>query len=512
MFFQRIISFTQRAKTRRIIIYSSFIILFILALFSIFEGGMAFWFDPARDFLMAWDNLKKLTLIGAPTGIPGFFYGPYWIWLISFGLIFSKNPQIVTLIILTLPYLILFPLILNKFRIFSKNNVFIILWILFFFQFSSYFLSPWNPHPAPLLILLEIYLLVKIKNYNILNLLILGLIAGLITNFQFSFGLGVILGIFLFILIKLSSGFIKLKKPSVILNNFKLIFSYILGILIAYLPSIIFELRHGGNQIKSIWKAFSDSFFYNSASVGVTGLTKKEVIIEFFKRGSSILNINFYPYANIIIYSVILIALIGFIYAKKIKLLKEEKKIIGVFITVSVSVLFLFISSKNPVWIYHFIGTEIFFMLLLGIILNKIYFLRVIFYFWTIYILFTNIINILTPSIHNPYAVPSIKAKERILDVVYTDANKERFTILIYSPAIYTYDFDYLLNWYGKSKYSYLPDRELLDNKIVYLVIPLSDKEIVMDYINYKTPKDNFITEKSWEMTDGTLIFKRYKN
>src|SRR5690349_8799468 len=78
--------------------------------------GVNFWYDPARDLMSAWDNLSKLTLIGPTSGIPGLFYGPYWIWLLSFGLLFSKNPGIVTFIVATIPYLILFPLVWFQFR------------------------------------------------------------------------------------------------------------------------------------------------------------------------------------------------------------------------------------------------------------------------------------------------------------------------------------------------------------------------------------------------------------
>src|SRR5579872_266406 len=73
-------------------------------------NGINLWFDPSRDLLAAWGNLTKPTLLGPPSGIPGLYYGPYWIWLLSFGLLFSKNPEIITIITATIPYLIILPL------------------------------------------------------------------------------------------------------------------------------------------------------------------------------------------------------------------------------------------------------------------------------------------------------------------------------------------------------------------------------------------------------------------
>jgi hypothetical protein len=60
----------------------SWVILAVINLYPIIVGNIPFWYDPARDMLSAWDNLHKLTLIGSTSGIPGIFYGPYWIWLL----------------------------------------------------------------------------------------------------------------------------------------------------------------------------------------------------------------------------------------------------------------------------------------------------------------------------------------------------------------------------------------------------------------------------------------------
>ena len=60
-----------------------FLFPLFLSLKNIIQGNIPFWFDNARDFLLALGNLEKPTLIGPPTGIPGVFYGPYWIWLLS---------------------------------------------------------------------------------------------------------------------------------------------------------------------------------------------------------------------------------------------------------------------------------------------------------------------------------------------------------------------------------------------------------------------------------------------
>src|SRR5258706_349978 len=98
-------------KLRQMILFVSFLIPLILVLATLFSYNLKLWYDPARDLLSAWNNLSKPTLIGPTSGIPGIFYGPYWIWLLSFGLLFSKNPLIVTFIVATIPYCLIFPLL-----------------------------------------------------------------------------------------------------------------------------------------------------------------------------------------------------------------------------------------------------------------------------------------------------------------------------------------------------------------------------------------------------------------
>src|SRR3989338_476175 len=98
----------------RLILLFSFGFPLLLALSSVLTGSIPFWFDPGRDLMLASDNLHKLSLIGPPSGIPGFFYGPYWIWLLSLGMLFSRDPKIIAIIVLTIPYFVIFPFALYK--------------------------------------------------------------------------------------------------------------------------------------------------------------------------------------------------------------------------------------------------------------------------------------------------------------------------------------------------------------------------------------------------------------
>ncbi len=172
-----------------------FLISILPSLQSVILGGFPFWFDPARDLLLALDNLKKVTLIGPPTGIPGLFYGPYWIWLLSLPLLISRDPRFVVLVVQTLPYLVIFPLLLWQFRRLFTPMTVVALWLLFILAFNKYATFLWNPHLAPLLFLFLTFLAIGKK--TLVTALLMGLVSGLILNFHFSFGVAAIGAAFL---------------------------------------------------------------------------------------------------------------------------------------------------------------------------------------------------------------------------------------------------------------------------------------------------------------------------
>lgn len=462
------------------------------------NSSIPFWYDPARDLLMAWDNLIKPTLIGPPSGIPGIFYGPQWLWFLSFGLLFSKDPRVVTYIVLTLPYFTVFPFILFKFvKIFSKFTV-LLLWLLFIFAYKTYSTQIWSPHLAPLFFLCMIYLLVftdlsQTKLLNFLRIFAAGILSGLIINVQISFGVAVFFSALVF--------FVLIRKT-------KAIFPFIFGLLIALSPNLVFELRHGGNQIKAIIYTVSQSLFYHSTVVGYIGLSKQQIIQEFLNILGKLLNIpimvTFAVYASIIIHLVFNRRN----YFRKMD--KLTKKLLIYLSVCTFSVLAVYFSSKNPIWVYHFIASEIIILLFLGFILNRFFALRIIIALWTGWLIVTNIQQAIKPQDKsNVYKISSLATKKHIVDIIYQDAKEVPFATFAYSTAIYTFDYDYVFRWLGKDIYKTLPADNPEKAKYVYLIIPRIEEAVRVDFINYKTPPGKYKTIYEWKIPDGTIILKR---
>ena len=370
-------------------------------------ANMPFWFDSARDFLLAEDNLKKISLIGPPTGIPGIFYGPYWIWLISLGLIFSIDPSFVVIYLLIIPYFVIFPFLLFKFaKIFGKE-ICLMLWLLFIVSYIHYTTFLWNPNLAPVLLLLLFVLVVFHKpDFSAKNIdrkiFFIGLINGLIMNFHVSLGIGILLSTFVFFIFEaVTVSKRKLRIKDYFLNRIIALFLFLLGLTVAFLPSIAFELRHDFQQTKIATNTIVKAIFYNIAPVGITGFKTDDILKKFFlwipgdilRVPSQTLSIIYLLTSGILFY-----------YIKRgwIKFNESEKRLVFFSLVSGVTILYVFLSSKNPVWDYHFIGVEIIFLLIIGFLIHKIIFLRKILLIWIILI----VISFISDHVKNPNANP----------------------------------------------------------------------------------------------------------
>lgn len=468
---------------------------------NIFSGSIPFWYDPARDLALAWDNLKKPTLIGSPTGIPGLFYGPYWIWLISVVLFFTKDPRFVSFFILALPYLIIAPII---FYLLSKKIgklSAVTLWSLFILSSINYATFIWNPHLAPLSLLVLIYFLVNTKN-NI-RTIIVGLLIGLILNLHLSLGIVITFAIIIYQLIL----FISSKK----LLEIKNLLLMLLGISILFLPTLIFEKRHGFNQIKSVMSTIENAYLYKTASVGQVGLDKEKILTTILDKFGQFFQIS--SKIALIFFLVSLFLLIILIIKKKIKIEKIDKKIILFCCCFFISLLLVYLTSKNPVWEYHFIGIEIIFLFIIYLIVRYLKATRIIIFAWIIFLWGSKTL-LLAESFfqkQNPLLNSSLYTKEYILKIICGDSVNKKFFVSIFSPQIYTFDYDYLFKWFTEEKKCRKQEVDISNATQIYLIIPKTENAKYLDFIDYRTPNRYYRTMEEWKIDDGTTIIKRTK-
>lgn len=491
-----------------------FLIALVIALFNIWSGSFSFWYDNARDLLTAWEHLTSPTLIGPPSGIPGIFYGPYWIWFLSFGLLFSKDPRAVITITSLIPYFVIFPFIWFKFNKFFTTKALLIGWI--FFIFSSgmiYATRLWNPYPAPVLTLAVIYLLListwkKQTKKQVLQAGLLGFLLALIINFHIAFGIGFTLGVSLFLIIKLLLSFRanSAKPESRGISTQKLwknILLFILalggGFIVAFIPSLLFEIRHGFSQTKTILETATQY----GAVVDIAGLTKQQILREFVITFGNFLSLPFVFALGTILFAIGW--MIFLTLTKKITFSKNDRNILLLLLCLFGGVSFIYFTARNPVWAYHFIGVDIYFLLLFTFLISKSTFLLRISALWTIVVLISQLIIFF----HSVFGPPLNFANEkRAAETIIKDAKTENYIVFAYNPSIYSYQYTYLFKWLAGKDIPYDPAKNQPDASLQYLIIPEKQTPQVVDFTHFRSPDDHYTTTHKWN-DHGLLIIKR---
>lgn len=508
------IKLLQKSRINWIIVLALLIPL-IYSLKDIITGSIPFWYDPARDTLAALSNLKKPTLLGPPTGIPGVFYGPYWIWALSISLIFSKDPRFSAFLLQLLPYLTIFPLILYKLTENWGKDIFLVLWLLFILAFKNYTTFLWNPHAAPWLFLVLLYLISistfkPKKRTDYYKLTAIGFTAGLITNFHMSFGIAIIIAIFVYALFKTIPTLKKNKKNSSNLTtSLKSLLTIAFGIILSFLPFIAFEIRHGFNQTNAMLKQFTDAVFHGTSEVALKGMTNRQIISRFLQKASELLQIP--AKSTWLVYFMAMMLLVYQSTQKPIKLKIKQKSLCLFLFLSSLSLLSVYLSAKNPVWDYHFISVEIIFLLLLGFLMKKSSAAKKLLIIWTLFLTVASLFNFTNSLSDNPLKSQSFMSKKTIVERIFRETGESSFTYHAYSPSIYTFDFDYLFKWLAEKNNLGNPKLTNENAEIIYLIIPETSKPIELDFVNYKTPNDEYETIRKWKAQDKTIIYTRAK-
>ncbi len=231
-------------KNRLKKIFKHCLLIFLLFTFTFLrfynlEKRINFDWDQERDAKIIKQILidHKLTLIGPQVvSENGFYLGPYFYYLLTpFYFLSNLNPKAMLyfLIVFNLIFFLVTYFVLKKLFGFLHSLFFLFLWSINFHLIRFETIS-WNVILIPFGILLNWFLIFKIyKSPNYKQLIILGLISGFFLNFHFQY-----IFIIIFDLIFLTIYILK-KRLKIIL-----VIPFLVGIILSFLPLIIFDLRH----------------------------------------------------------------------------------------------------------------------------------------------------------------------------------------------------------------------------------------------------------------------------
>lgn len=416
-----------------------------------------FGFDQGRDYLAVKNIVvdHKLTLIGSEVGagaagLNGIFQGPLYYYFLSVPFLLTNgNPYSgVVLMFLLSFFSVIFAYFFGK-KLFGVAGG---LTMALLFALSPMFIAQarftWNSNPSTLFILLSFfftYLGMKKENKYIF---LSSFFAAFVYNFQFAVSVPLSASIILF--------YILVVRLKAIKKYLILISGYVLG----FLPMLLFETRHGFLAIRGF-----ATYLFGAKEIGLSFLPSQKIIAS---HVSSFFNafIDVFPKDIISPHALLLIVLIPTFYFFYKEKNKELRKFIGFLFLLFPVYFFVFLFFRNAIWVYYLIALNIAYILFFSYSMASVFkqkgVILKIFYLLFLVFITIRVLPILINVFNNDYkdygGTAKIKGKIDAIDFIYNDANKNKFSLFVFSPPIYTYPYDYILWWHAREKYGYMPD------------------------------------------------------
>ncbi len=402
------------------------VILFLaLRLPQIWRDEFPFVFDFGRDLIWVRNmvELRRPTLIGPWGSLAGVYFGPLWYYLLAIPyIIFSGDPRGPVYLTLTsnLAVLLLGFLWLKKIDL----KLGLIFALLVAISLHNINISTFAFH-ANMLPLTQLLWLYGLYRQDVRGLYL----ASLMTSFNFHFepatGIFTTLTLILFILLYF-------KRFS-----FKSLFITALIFALPFLPNVVFDLRHDFLQTRAVIAYFQGQ---NRSLEGV--LPFPERIFERLRKFTELFSSSVIPLSTLIA---------GFTLIMLLILLYKFKKS-QLFYICSFSLL---IPLLGFMWLFppelkgwYLYGFSVNYFILASLLLRR----------FPVLILLPAVLFVLrfsTPASFTSAA--TIKNQKAALDTVYTQAAGQPFKLYVYTPPIYDYQYQYLVWWYGRKIYGYLP-------------------------------------------------------
>ena len=494
------------------------LLIFSLIIFILFLGvglraqeaisrNFLFLLDQGRDMMAVKGILydHHLTLIGPSTSLRGIFQGPLWYYLLAFSTgIFGGNPWGGILLMLAISISVLVVVYFWTKKLFGEKAAIV---TLFLFAVSSEAAAAatytWNPHPMWLLMVIYIFTfystIYKSNKFNV----ILWPVIGLMFHFQTALGVFILLASLIYVF---------LFERKIVLNR-----NFIIGIglfLLTFLPQIIFDIRHDFLMSRSALSLLTGSergLFVGGEKSGYLGLIKNHFDSLYGNFRSAFINDGFAKYLpNLFI--VVILSSILLILKKTSVFLKKESEFILIIVKLLLIIILLTFVYPFPLRYWFLTGFQSFYLITLGLILSKFLNNRlgklVIFSIFTVLTFYSlQRINVLYFHPPNDGGAEKIKGKLSAIDYVYKDVKEKPFGLLVFTPAVYTDAYDYLIWWYGKEKYGYIPHKE---KKGIFYLLMETDRSKPWSNIGWRETviKTGDILETTTLQT-GLIIQKR---
>ena len=442
----------------------------------VINGNYLFGLDQGRDYLAAYNIIvqHKLTLIGAEAGsgvagINGIFHGPGYFYLISLAyVLFRGDPMGAELFMFLFGIAALALSAWVGYKMLGRVGSVL---FLFFTAVSPLIVSQsrfiWSSHPITLFVILALYLVYRIPD----NPKLFAPLAVFVAGFSYNSQLGVSVPLTVSILVSLLLVFR--------IRDWKVYLYTLFALGLAFLPMILFDIRHGFTDVRS-------ALAYLSSGTAVSGsmFEAKRLASHAFDYWNNFYNTFTFEFGwipwhiqMIVLYATIPFVGLGLFLVRG----KKEKRFVWFLLLMIVLTWGAYLLLNNIVWDYYLTHTRIAYILLFafaGVALwqaRKTFYAAIglavgIVFLCTIVCgsVFRQYISY-TLDIHDMGVYDKIVGKRLVIDTIYRDAQGQPFSVFVFLPGVYTYPYDYLFQTYGSMRYGSVPSHD--KKGLAYLII-----------------------------------------
>lgn len=413
------------------------ILAFVLRTLFIFQGGVSFHFDMARDAFEVQQIWKEghLKILGPPTSTPGLNHGVLYYYLLApFYLLGNGDPRIVAIFFALINSLALVPIMFLAKDYFKSKKWVLLSGFLFAVSFEGTQYAPWLSNPAPAVLTVALFFLFlhlwqKGKTYGLYFAV---LSAALSAQFQFFL-------IYLFLLIPVFGMIFKLKTNRKIIG-----ISFLIGFL-----------SLGNFFVAAIKFNTIGNILFGFLNIGTSGQIDfrpqfAESLLNYIDKLTELFTLNFFPT------SVFLGGILTLVILYTIR--REQLLLFFLFSNLPI---FLFGGHTN---VYANVGLVVPIILALVVLLRNIWEKSRVAVF--IFIILSLLSNIFTIFKYNPdgqiiLVIPNdmnLKNELKLIDETYKEASGSAFSVNSITLPLWTNTtWAYLYSWYGKDKYGYVP-------------------------------------------------------
>ena len=487
----------------------TFFLLIIVVLGSVprsievISGNFLFGYDQGVSFQAVKDIVvnHKLALIGTEVGGGGgFFQGPGWYYLLSIPFYLWKgDPYGGMMLMLAAGVLTIVLSIVFGRKIFDVKTA---LAIGFLVAVSPAIIAQarfiWPPFIVSLLAVFFIFFLYKVLQGLSKFFLLITFIVGLMFHFETATG-----ATLLFQLLIISPLFFIKKMISL-----KFYALGLLTFLSTQISLFVFDIRHEFINTKGIIKLFTIS---NKEDFLINKVNLAGDHISAFKQNF----LSSFQMADLLWPLLLIVLVIGLVsYFKDRKINKAKKWLILYLATSPLTLFIAFIFYPSTMWEWWILELMIFYCFLFGVILtyllkNKIMRFLAVAVYIIFFLSFVNKTIFFYKNDFNDFGgTHKIRGKIEAIDYIYKDAKGKKFGVLVFTPPVYTYAYDYLIWWYGNKNYNYIPHKE---KKNAFYLLMETDPSKQWSYKGWLETviKTGTILETK-ELPSGFIIQKRY--